>query len=188
MLAKSLAGGDEVDDSKTANDFSSQKEFIVAYSGVNTSNAIFNVIALYVILRARSGAMHAVQDIMEDSILPWEHAQAVPVGMALMLVSVLIAAIVALFLTLYFGRVFARIANKIPYKKMVLSVMLFLVIMIFFLSGPIGLFIAVVATCMGLIPPLLGLSRVHLMGVLMLPIMLFFLGLDTAILRFLGLI
>jgi putative membrane protein len=108
--------------------------------------------------------------------------------MALMLVSVLTAAIVALFLTLYFGKVFAKIANRFPYKKMVATVMIFLVIMIFFLSGPVGMAIAAVATCIGLIPPLVGLSRVHLMGVLMLPIMLFFLGLDSVILSFLGLI
>ncbi len=190
VLAKSLAGGDVVDDSKPHNpeDLSSQKEFIVAYSGVNTANGIFNVIALYVILRARSGAMHAVSDIMQESIFPWEPSKAVPVGMALMLVSVLIAAIVALFLTLYFGKIFAKIANKFPYKKMVATVMIFLIIMIFFLSGPIGMAIAAVATCIGLIPPLIGLSRVHLMGVLMLPIMLFFLGFDTMILQFLGLI
>lgn len=190
VLAKSLAGGDTVDDSSShgSEDLSSQKEFIVAYSGVNTANAIFNVIALYVILRARSGAMHAVQDIMEDSIFPWEPAEAVPVGLALMLVSVFIAAMVALFLTLFFGKVFAKIANKFPYKKMVSTVIIFLVIMIFFLSGPIGMLIAGVAICMGLIPPMIGLSRVHLMGVLMFPIILYFLGLDTVILQFLGLI
>jgi len=190
VLAKSLAGGDVVDDSKKQDteDLSSQKEFIVAYSGVNTANAIFNVIALYVILRARSGAMHAVQDIMEESIFPWEPAQTVPVGLSLMLVSVFIAAIAALFLSLFFGKVFAKIANKFPYKKMVMTVILFLVIMIFFLSGPVGMLIAFIAIFMGLIPPMLGLSRVHLMGVLMFPIILYFLGLDTVILQFLGLI
>jgi hypothetical protein len=69
VIAKSLAGGDVDDESKSVNpeDMDSQKEFIVAYSGVNTANGIFNVIALYVILTARSGAMHAVLDIMEIS-------------------------------------------------------------------------------------------------------------------------
>ena len=113
-------------------DLDSQKEFIVAYSGVNTANGIFNVIALYVILTARSGAMHAVQDIMEDSIHPWEPAEMVPVGLTLMIISIFIAAVAALFLTLYFGKVFAKIANKFPYKKMVTTGLIFLVIMIFF--------------------------------------------------------
>jgi putative membrane protein len=146
------------------------------FRGVDIPNGIFNVIAIYVILTARSGAMHAVQDIMEDSIFPWEPAEMVPVGLTLMIISV------------YFGKVFAKIANKFPYKKMVSTVLIFLVIMIFFLAGPIGLAIAGVAICMGLIPPMLGLSRVHLMGVLMFPIILYFLGLDSVILRFLGLI
>lgn len=190
VIAKSLAGGDVDDDSRKINqeDLDSQKEFIVAYSGVNTANGIFNVIALYVILTARSGAMHAVQDIMEDSIVPWEPSQTVPIGLSLMVISVFIAAVCALFLTLYFGKVFAKIANRFPYRKMVLSVIILLVVMIFFLSGPIGMAIAVIAICMGIIPPTLGLSRVHLMGVLMFPIILYFLGWDTVILQFLGLI
>jgi TctA family transporter len=190
VIAKSLAGGDVEDDSRKVNteDMDSQKEFIVAYSGVNTANGIFNVIALYVILTARSGAMHAVQDIMEDSIVPWEPSQTVPVGLTLMVISVFIAAVCALFLTLYFGKVFAKIANSFPYRKMVLSVIILLAVMIFFLSGPIGMAIAVIAICMGIIPPTLGLSRVHLMGVLMFPIILYFLGWDTVILQFMGLI
>jgi TctA family transporter len=190
VIAKSLAGGDVEEDSKKVNpeDMDSQKEFIVAYSGVNTANGIFNVIALYVILTARSGAMHAVQDIMEDSIVPWEPSQTVPVGLTLMVISVFIAAVCALFLTLYFGKVFAKIANSFPYRKMVLSVIILLVVMIFFLSGPVGMAIAVIAICMGIIPPTLGLSRVHLMGVLMFPIILYFLGWDTVILQYMGLI
>ena len=47
VLAKSLAGGDVSDESKSYKhgDLSSQKEFIVAYSGVNTSNAVCIVIS-----------------------------------------------------------------------------------------------------------------------------------------------
>ena len=39
MLAKSLAGGEVADESRSdkSEDLSSQKEFIVAYSGVNTA-------------------------------------------------------------------------------------------------------------------------------------------------------
>lgn len=42
MIAKSLAGGDVDDETKSVNpeDMDSQKEFIVAYSGVNTAKAV----------------------------------------------------------------------------------------------------------------------------------------------------
>jgi putative membrane protein len=39
----------------------------------------------------------------------------------------------------------------------------------------VGLFVASVAAMLGLIPPLAGISRVHLMGFLILPTMLYFL-------------
>ncbi|HJH30613.1 MAG TPA: hypothetical protein C5S50_00085, partial [Methanosarcinaceae archaeon] len=40
------------------------KEFIVSVSGVNTSNAIFGLVALSVIGRTRSGAMVAINDVL----------------------------------------------------------------------------------------------------------------------------
>lgn len=165
-----------------------QKEFIVAFSGVNTSNAIFTVVALYVILRARSGAMQAVKSIMGDSIVPWEPIAQVPVLLALLLVSIVTAATVALFLTLYFGKAFAKLSNRIPYKKLIIGVISFVTLLIFLLSGPLGLGIAAASIAIGFIPPLVGIGRVHLMGSLMLPVIMFFLGLDRVVLGFLGLV
>ncbi|MFQ5885506.1 MAG: hypothetical protein ACE5IO_10455 [Thermoplasmata archaeon] len=71
---------------------------------------------------------------------------------------------------------FARKFSNIPYHKLVITVLCFLIIMIFLFAGPLGLLVGAVATCIGLIPPLVGVKRVHLMGCLILPIMTFFLG------------
>lgn len=172
VIAKLLGGGEP----KKRDSLESNKEFMIAISGVNTATGIFTILALFVILKARSGAMKAVQLMVGDSIVPWDPLQNVPFQMSLMLFSVLLAAMVAFGLTHVLGKMFANRFSGVPYRKLVIGVLTYLVIMIFLFAGPLGLLIGGVATCVGLIPPLVGVKRVHLMGCLILPIMSFFAG------------
>ncbi|MEE9223991.1 MAG: tripartite tricarboxylate transporter permease [Thermoplasmata archaeon] len=172
VIAKLLGGGEP----KKVDSLESNKEFMIAISGVNTATGIFTILALFVILKARSGAMNAVKLMIGKNIVPWEPFQNVPPQMSLMLFSVLLAAIVAYGLTHVMGKMFARRFSRVPYKKLVMGVVSYLVIMIFLFSGPLGLVVGGVATCIGMIPPLIGVKRVHLMGCLILPIMSFFAG------------
>jgi TctA family transporter len=172
VIAKLLGGGEP----KKRDSMGSNMEFMIAISGVNTATGIFTILALFVILKARSGAMRAVQVIVGDNIVPWEPLQNVPFTMSLMLFSVLLAALVAFGLTLLLGKMFARKFSKVPYHKLVIGVLCFLTVMIFVFAGPLGLLVGAVATSIGLIPPIVGVKRVHLMGCLIFPIMSFFLG------------
>jgi TctA family transporter len=172
VIAKLLGGGEP----KKIDSLESNKEFMIAISGVNTATGIFTILALFVILKARSGAMNAVKLMVGKNIVPWEPLQNVPFQMSLMLFSVLLAAIVAYGLTHVIGKMFAKRFSRVPYKKLVMGVLSYLVIMIFLFAGPLGLVVGGVATCIGMIPPLIGVKRVHLMGCLILPIMTFFLG------------
>jgi TctA family transporter len=52
-----------------------------------------------------------------------------------------------------------------------------LTVVIFVLEGPLGLFVAALATCIGLVPPVAGVRRVHLMGCVLLPVSLRIAGL-----------
>ncbi len=170
VVAKLLGGGEP----KKRDSLESNKEFMIAISGVNTATGIFTILALFVILKARSGAMKAVQLMVGDGLVPWDPLQNVPFQMSLMLFSVLLAALVAFGLTHVLGKMFANRFSRVPYRKLVIAVLTYLVIMIFLFAGPLGLLIGGVATCIGLIPPLVGVKRVHLMGCLILPIMTFF--------------
>jgi putative membrane protein len=172
VIAKLLGGGEP----KKMDSLESNKEFMIAISGVNTATGIFTILALFVILKARSGAMRSVQLMVGKNIVPWEPLQNVPFQMSLMLFSVLLAAIVAFGLTHILGKMFARKFSGIPYHKLVVGVIVYLVVMIFLFAGPLGLLVGGVATCVGMMPPLIGVKRVHLMGCLILPIMSFFVG------------
>jgi len=163
------------------------REYIMAVSAVDTSCAIFTLVALFVIMRARSGAMQAVLQINQDSIDPWISLTRMPWLMALLLFSVILASSIAYLLTLYLGKVFSGIHKKIEYEKMSKTIIVFLCIMMFIFSGPIGLVIGIISTCIGIIPPIVGLKRVHMMGSLIFPIIMFLTGLDQIILELLAL-
>ncbi len=159
------------------------REFIIAVSAVDTACAIFTLVALFIILRARSGAMQAVLELNEANINEWSSIFEVPGLFLLLLFSVIISGTVAHLLTLSLGKTFAGIHKKIEYDKISKGIIILLVILMLMLSGPLGLFIGIISTSIGLIPPLSGLRRVHLMGCIIFPILLFFLGLDIYLIR-----
>lgn len=161
------------------------REYIMAVSAVDTSCAIFTLVALFVIMKARSGAMQAILRINEGHIQGWISIMEVPDLFLLLLFSVVISASVAYLLTLVIGKKFTVIHQKIEYSKLSKGIIAFLIMMIIVLSGPIGLFIALISTAIGVIPPLYGVKRVHLMGCIIFPIILFFTGLDMILIEFL---
>jgi len=57
------------------------------------------------------------------------------------------------------------------------GVLAILAVLILVLAGAAGLMIAVVAGVLGLVPPLAGVKRVHLMGSLIVPVVLLYLSL-----------
>jgi putative membrane protein len=150
------------------------QEFIVSVSAVNTSVALFNLMALFVILKSRSGAMKAVEGIISSELIAWEPLGNVPMAMAALLISALVAAIVSVPLALFFGRLFAKHCSRINYKSLVKGVIVFLLIMVTLFSGVLGLLILGISMCVGMIPPLIGVKRVYLMGCLIIPVILFF--------------
>ncbi len=153
---------------------SETQEFLVSVSAVNTSVALFNLMALFVILRSRSGAMKAVEGLIASNLTEWEPLSNVPLAMSSLLLAALIAALVSIPLALFFGKLFAKYCSKINYPMLVKTVIIFLLAMIILFSGALGLAILAIATCVGMIPPLIGVKRVHLMGCLIVPVILFF--------------
>jgi len=168
----------------------SAEDFIMSVSGVNTAGVLFSLVALFTIMKARSGAVHAVENIMlagGNGIAEW-NAFLPPADFAALLFSATLASVTAFFLTLKIGKYAAEKMSGINYPLLVKGVSLFLIIMTVILAGPFGLFILMLATVIGMIPAVAGISRVHLMGVLLFPIILYFSGLDMWLLHILGVV
>ncbi|MGV8174658.1 MAG: tripartite tricarboxylate transporter permease [Methanothrix sp.] len=139
---------------------SSPEEFLVSNAGVNTANALFSLVALYVIDRPRSGAAAAIQDLMELD-------QSALMKMIIIVVLVASASYLACIAA---ARLAGRAITRINYRLLCIGVLVFLTAMSYAFTGPFGLFIFFLSAVIGLIAPLAGIHRTHAMGVLMLPL------------------
>jgi putative membrane protein len=136
------------------------EEFLVSIAGVNTANALFSLVALYVIDKPRSGAAAAIQKLMtlDQSIL------------AQMIIIAVIVAAASYLACIGAAHLAGRAISRLNYRLLCLGVLVFLVAMTYAFTGVFGLFIFFLSTVVGLIAPLAGIHRTHAMGVLMLPL------------------
>ncbi|MEI6103858.1 MAG: tripartite tricarboxylate transporter permease [Methanothrix sp.] len=138
------------------------EEFLVSIAGVNTANALFSLVALYVIDKPRSGAAAAIQELMalDQSTL------------IQMIIIVVIVAAASYLACIGAARLAGQAISRLNYRLLCLGVLVFLVAMTYAFTGLFGLFIFFLSTVVGIISPIAGIHRTHAMGVLMLPLIL----------------
>ncbi len=151
---------------------SSQEQTIVTLSAVNTAATFSVTVMLFIILRARSGVTLAVKDLI--AIEPWD-SFAMPVGLLYFLMFLILSGALSYFLTLYIGKLFAKKFHVISYQKLVVFTLLFVCTLVILFTGLFGLIVLLVATSIGFLPICWGVRRSHCMGILLIPIILYFL-------------
>lgn len=150
---------------------SNSRQTIVTLSAVNTACAFFVVVVLFIILRSRSGATLAVMDLI--SIKEWNMAL-MPNNLIYLLIALLLGGTLSFFSTISVGKIFAQFFHKIPYQKVVMTTIILIILLVFLFTGLLGVLILFVATFIGLLTVQWGVRRSHAMGVLLLPIILYF--------------
>lgn len=144
-----------------------QEQVIVTLSAINTANSFFVLVALFLILRPRSGAAIVVDRMVDvtawNGVLP-------PAELTILLLSALLAGCLSLLILKRVGRIAAKLFHKVPYRKTVAVIIILIVAMVFVFTGPVGLLVLLVATAIGLLPVWFGVRRSHAMGVLLLPV------------------
>ncbi len=155
---------------------SDEERFIVSLGSVNTANAIFNIGALFIILHPRSGAVNIISQMID--VQPWLSLYYVPSLLILLLIAVAVSSLLSFFLTIKIGEIFARYVHRLDdrYGSISRIIIIFLAVLIILFTGYMGLMVAIAATLIGLLPPKYGVMRVHLMGVLIIPVLLFYIG------------
>lgn len=141
------------------------KEFLVSVNGVNTATAIFGVIALFVIGKARSGAMVAVSNVL--NIKDFSIAL-----IALFLLVILLVAIISYFLTVLIGINISTFLPRVNYQRLCLGILIFLTASVFLLTGLFGLVVFAISIPIGMLPTFMQVRKTHAMGVIMLPLIL----------------
>jgi putative membrane protein len=141
-----------------------EKSFLVALGGVNTSDSIYALLALYLISNPRSGASIAVERIMGELTYG---------DFLFMAAIVMFTAFFAAYVTL--AKFFVLKVQRINYRSFSLSVLAFLVLLVSAFTGVIGLLIFATSTAIGVLAPLAGVKRSHCMAVLIIPTIMYYL-------------
>lgn len=143
------------------------KNFLVLLGLISTLVTGLNFVAIYAINKPRSGVAVVASKILDS--IQINH-------LVVLLSAILVSASIALLLSMYFARIFARNISRFDYIKISVVVLVFLIAMTFFLSGIIGLLVLITATAIGVFAISEGIRKMHLMGCLMLPVILYFLN------------
>ncbi|MBA1342641.1 MAG: hypothetical protein C5S52_03480 [ANME-2 cluster archaeon] len=143
-------------------------EFIVSVSGTNTSNAVFGLIALFIIGYPRSGAMVAVRDLVGETLD--FHL------VLLFLIVVVLVSIAAYAATIFIGDLAPSVLARFDYQKICMAILIGLVVMVILFNGAFGLAVFLAAVPIGMLPYYMGVKKSHAMGVLLLPVMMYYFG------------
>ena len=159
VIAQSVSGANDNDDDDTVN-------FLLATSGLNVSDCLFSLIAIYIIGNPRSGiAVYMSYLIFEMTV---NH-------LVIFIFASLIAVSISLALSLKLGDSFSKIMGGVDYKKLSIGVILLqiliLYIFIFYYKAPVFYMTLalITSTAMGMLPHYLGIGKSHLMGILIIP-------------------
>ena len=165
VIAQAVSGTNDNNDDDTVN-------FLLATSGLNISDCLFSLIAIYIIGNPRSGiAVYMSYLISEMSI---NH-------LIIFIFASLLAVSVSLVLCLKLGDSFSRLMGGIDYKKLSIGVILLqimiLYVFIFYYQAPVFYMTLALITsiAMGMLPHYIGIGKSHLMGILIIPAIVIYL-------------
>lgn len=151
---------------------SSREQTILTLSSVNTAAAFCVTLMLFIIQRTRSGVIIAINNLIAAE--PWT-SLLMPLTLTYLLMFLVLAGGFSYFFTLFIGKLFAKKFQKIPYQPLVIATLFFLGVLVLLFTGLLGLLVLFTATAIGFLPVCWGVRRSHCMGVLLIPIILFFL-------------
>lgn len=159
VIAQSASGQSNNDDENTTN-------FLLAISGLNTSDCLFSLIAIYLIGNPRSGIAVYMSYLISEFNLS---------HLIVFIFASLIAVSLSLALCLKLGDSFSKLMSGIDYRKLSIAVIILQVILLYifglYYQAPLPYLTLMLVTsaAMGLLPHYLDVSKSHLMGVLIIP-------------------
>lgn len=149
--------------------------FIRLYSFVSSSGAVFALGALFVISRARSGTMEAVKDFLGAGTLEMQWTSE-PLPMLSILAAMVLAGLLSYLALTRCGSWLVRLRGVLCSRGLAVSSLVFVVALSVWLTGIRGALVMATCASLGLMPPLIGVRRIQLMGCLLVPVGMLFLG------------
>jgi len=142
------------------------REFLISIGAITTCDIVYSILALWLIHNPRSGIAVGVSKLLEVGLKE-----------TLFFISfIVISAGIATFITLKMTKFSLKFLRKIDYQKLCLYTSIFLFVLTVIFSGLIGILILISSIAVGLIPNYLNIRRTYGMGCLIVPCILFFMG------------
>ena len=147
-------------------DIQDQREFLFLLGAINTIVMGLSFIALYSIQKTRTGAAVAISKLIPELSFS---------NLFYILITIVLSGIVAAFITVFLAKLVAKKIHKFNYSKLSLIILVVLLIITIMFTGFLGLLIFITSTALGIATIQLGIKRMHLMGSLLIPTILFYL-------------
>lgn len=142
------------------------KSFLVTIGALTTANILISLLAMWLIGKTRSGTAVAIDQLMSIGFNEF---------LFIVFVS-LIACGLAAFTTLCLAKGFLRVVGRLNYTWLSCAVVMVIVVLVYFFTGFYGLLLAGTCCSLGVFANLVRIKRGNLMGVLILPTILFYIG------------
>lgn len=142
-----------------------KKGFLVLLGATNTLMMGFSFISLYAISKTRSGSAAAIEEILGK----------LNINILLIIIGAcFISGILAFFLTKSIAKFFSQKINSINYTLLSKTTLIIILVVVLLVSGAKGILILAVSTLAGIYILTLNVRRTNMMGVLLLPTILYY--------------
>ncbi|MBD3252836.1 hypothetical protein GF386_03835 [Candidatus Pacearchaeota archaeon] len=150
-----------------------QEEFLFLLGAINTIVMALSFVTFYVIGKTRTGAVVAVSQLLPEIT---------NINLLLIVTTITISGIISFYIAIFISKFSAKKINKIKYSKLSIIILAILTIVVFLFSdffnplgGILGLLVFITSISLGITCIELKIRRIHLMGALIIPTILFYL-------------
>ena len=141
------------------------EQFLILIGSVNTLVMSISFVTLFLFQKTRTGAAAAISEITQLSTS----------NLITILTTIIISAIIAIPLTLMISKTISKHIHRINYTKISYVILIFLIIVIIYFSGILGLITLTVSTILGLTAIEWQTRRSFLMGAILIPTIIYYL-------------
>jgi len=150
-------------------------QYLVTYTATNVGGSLQSIIAMATIFRARNGTLEAINDHFSTGVLGWFQEFEPPMTIIAFIWAACIAAVTGTWLCMLFGRALLRGSTGRSFRTVRTVILLFILLLVLWTSGPMGLIVLFSCSTLGAWTIFKGAPRVHLMGFLLVPVIVYFL-------------
>lgn len=143
----------------------SKKSFMMLLGAINTIVITLSFVTLFIINKTRTGSAVAINKLMPSLT---------QTDLITLLIFSFISGLIAFFIALFISKFFSSNINKINYRFLSITIIGFLTILTIFFTGIIGLLILIASTALGIFAIKSAIRRINLMGVLLIPTIIFY--------------